>query len=543
MISVVDGSLIVGLFVGGWLCWFSYSLLQVPSQLGRRALATAIIILGIGSVLTAAVGIIPRIPGPGTSDQMWSLLPLVTWNLMTAPWFVFALQYTGVRPAVSRWRVVALTLPVLIVPFRVILEASAIVLPPTITAFIATVVFAYVLSLVAAGCYLLLRQVGRDARFPLQKALSLSLVPVGSLLLWNLSSRDITAVASAVAFSAGTIIIGVSLVATRYRYDLFESIPAVGTLGEDALVEQTDDLMFVIDANERVVQSNRSAVQKLDTTRNKLHGSEIGEFIGCGVEQLSSNETITIETPVGTCQYDPQLSAVTDPHSNKLGSILSFRDVSDRELRQQRLAVLNRVLRHNLRNRLDVIKSHAEALPIDGDEHRSSIIAAADDIAALGRQTKEIDQFVSAQRSSDHVDLTQIVQTALEHVTTTDVTVTTDMPGTAVIITNRQAVVNAIESPLKNAVNYAASSVTVTIEPIDRGYRVIISDDGPGIPTGELKALDTGTEDPLKHTTGLGLWQLKWAVMTLDGHVSFETEGGTIVRINIPDRGTAEPQE
>ncbi|MFQ3284510.1 MAG: hypothetical protein ACI944_001227, partial [Natronomonas sp.] len=53
MISVVDGSLIVGLFVGGWLCWFSYSLLQVPSQLGRRALATAIIILGIGSVLTA----------------------------------------------------------------------------------------------------------------------------------------------------------------------------------------------------------------------------------------------------------------------------------------------------------------------------------------------------------------------------------------------------------------------------------------------------------------------------------------------------------
>ena len=72
------------------------------------------------------------------------------------------------------------------------------------------------------------------------------------------------------------------------------------------------------------------------------------------------------------------------------------------------------------------------------------------------------------------------------------------------------------------------------------GYRIAISDDGPGIPAEELNALDRGTEDPLKHTTGLGLWQLKWAVMTLGGDVSFEVDNGTTVRIDIPDNTASE---
>jgi signal transduction histidine kinase len=542
VISVADGLLMVGLSAGGWLCWFSYSLLEIRSQLGRRALATAVGVLGIGSVLAAAVGLVPWLPDPGAGEQLWSLLPLVTWNLMTAPWFVFALQYTGTRPAVGRWWVVALTLPVLIVPLRVSLQVSPLELPPAITAFVATVVFAYVLSLVAAGCYLLLRQTERDARFSVGQALSLSAVPVGSLLLWNLSSVGIPATATVAAFVAGTTAVAAGVAVARHRYGLFDWSPAIGTLGEDALIERTDDLMFVVDTDERVVQTNAVAAETLDTARTEILEREIGDLVGIGVDGLAAEETVAIETPAGIRQYDPQLSAVTDPHGNTLGSVLSFRDVSDREVRRQRLAVLNRVLRHNLRNRLDVLKSHAEALPTDGTGHRSSIIAAADDIAALGQRAKEIDQFVSSGDSSSQVDLTRIVETALDSIETADVTVTTDMPETAMLTTNRRAVANAVESPLENAIAYAASSVTVTVTPIDGGYRLTIGDDGPGIPTAELDSLETGTEAPLDHTTGLGLWQLKWAVRILNGHVSFETDDGTTVRIDVPDRDTAEPE-
>lgn len=511
-------------------------------QLGRLALATAVGILGVGSVLTAAVGIIPGLPSPGANNQVWWLLPLVTWNLMTAPWFVFTLQYTGTGPALSRRWIAALTVPVLLVPLRVGLQASRVELPPAITGFTATVVFAYVLSLVASGCYLLFRQNKNDARFSLQQGLSLAAIPIGSFLLWNLSTLEITATAMVVAFDTGTITVCAGLAAARYRYGLFDSIPAVGTLGEEALIEQTDDLMFVVDADEQVIQSNRIAVEKLDTTRNELLKSEIGDIVGNEIDEIAASETVTLETSAGVRQYDSQLSAVTDPHGNRLGSVLSFRDVSDREVRQQRLSVLNRVLRHNLRNQMDIVKSHAEALPDTVDEHRSSIIAAADDVTAYGRQAQQIDQFVSAQESSSQVDLTQVVEAVLDRLSTTDVTVTTDMPDTAMITTNRRAATSAIESPLENAVTYATSSAAVTITTTGEGYCVIISDDGPGIPVAELNALDRGTEDPLKHTTGLGLWQLKLAVMVLNGDVSFEIDNGTTVRIDIPDNAASETE-
>lgn len=536
----MDRFLIVGLLAGGWLCWFGYLLLQMPPQLGRRALVTAVSILGVGSVLTATVGIIPWLPGPKTGDQVWSLLPLVTWNLMTAPWFVFTLQYTGTRIAINRKLIVALTLPVLLVPLRVGLQASSFNTSSTIIAFTATITFAYVLSLVAAGCYLLFRQIEFDARFSLQQGLSLSTVPIGSLLLWNFLTTDITATAMVVAFDAGTITICAGLAAARYRYGLFNSIPAVGTIGKNALIKQTDDLMFIVDTDEQIIQTNRVGIKKVDTTRGDLLESKIKDVTGYGIGELADNDTISLKTPVGVRQYDPQLSALTDPHNNRIGSILSLRDVTDREISQQRLTVLNRVLRHNIRNRLDIVKSHAEILPSDADEHRSSIISAADDIAALGRQARQIDQFVSTQGSTSRVNLTEIVETALERISTTGICITTDIPKTATVNTNQRAAESAIKSPLENAVNHAASSVTVTITTTDGGYCVKISDDGSGISTEVLNSLNKGIEAPLKHMTGLGLWQLKWAVLTINGSISFNTDNGTTVRIEIPENVSSE---
>ena len=59
-------------------------------------------------------------------------------------------------------------------------------------------------------------------------------------------------------------------------------------------------------------------------------------------------ETVSLATAAGKRRYDPQVSPITDSRGTELGSVLSLRDVTRRELRQQRLAVLNRVLRHNL---------------------------------------------------------------------------------------------------------------------------------------------------------------------------------------------------
>lgn len=117
-----------------------------------------------------------------------------------------------------------------------------------------------------------------------------------------------------------------------------------------------------------------------------------------------------------------------------------------------------------------------------------------------------------------------------------DVDVTLDVPDAAPLSTDWQALRAALESAIENALEYASESVTVTVERRSAGYEIVVTDDGPGIPDSELASIDAGSETPLQHGTGLGLWQLKWAVTRFGGDLSFDTADGTTVRIVVPDQ-------
>jgi Signal transduction histidine kinase len=114
--------------------------------------------------------------------------------------------------------------------------------------------------------------------------------------------------------------------------------------------------------------------------------------------------------------------------------------------------------------------------------------------------------------------------------------VATDLPASAWLTNNVEALQAAVRSALENAIEYADSEVRLTVEDHPGGYTVIIDDDGPGIPEGELIPIKAGTETNLNHGRGLGLWQLRWGVDKLNGELSFGTNEGTTIRISIPDR-------
>jgi methyl-accepting chemotaxis protein len=212
------------------------------------------------------------------------------------------------------------------------------------------------------------------------------------------------------------------------------------------------------------------------------------------------------------------------------------RFVEEREQREQRLEVFNRVLRHNLRNRLDVIRSHTEQLADrTDDDHAEAVLAASDRLASIGTRARRIDRLMARDPDPAMVDLTAVVPGLLSQVRSDDVTVTTEFPSEATLRTDAEILRTALISPLENAVGYADSSVTVSIAPAADGYRIAISDDGPGIPAAELESLAAGTETAQQHGRGLGLWQLKWGVDGLGGDLSFETDDGTTVTITLTD--------
>lgn len=541
MAPVVDAFLILGILAGGVCYCVGYQAYRLPDQLGRRSFIGVTAVFGTACVVAGVAGLVSLVPPAGVESSEWERIPIVGWLLTTFPWFVFAVTYTGTRAQISRRKLVALALPYLLIVTDVLGLLSGTGYASLLSA-LGSVVFIYLLVLAVSGAYLLLESTYSYGHTTVWQGGALAAVVLGSLVVWNgigLQADD--AVGAAGLYATGAAVAAVGVGAAWYRYDLFELAPAIGTRGEQALTGETDDLMFVVDTEDRLITLNETALETLSIRRADARGAPVHQLVGQGSEQLSRAETTTVTTAEGTRQYDPQVSRVRDGHGNDIGATISLRDITERNLREQRLAVLNRVLRHNLRNQVDVLRGHAEALAQSGAEV-TGILDAADEIASLGQHARRIDQYVSETGETvakETVDLDRTVRSVLDGLGAEETTVSVSVESTAAatVTTNRQALVGALKSALENALEYAQSAVVVEISPDPDGCVVRVVDDGPGIPDWELESLDAGTESPLQHSTGLGLWQLSWAVTTLNGDVSFDTTDGTAVEMFIPDNG------
>lgn len=538
MVALVDVLFAVGILVGLVLCLLGFYSYRRFDELGVVAFAAFAAVLGLGAIAGGVAGIAGFDFGNGF--PLWVQVLILFWSVSALPWAIFAVQYTG-RSVQIRRRTVAL----LLVPYVGLLAPLALatfdLVVTSVANVISSLVLVYCLGLVLVGVYLLVRTTYAYGQFSAWQGATLSLAPLVTFLTLNSlsifadSAESVAAVLFVAGFSVATLVLGIAL-----GRGLFAASPAAGTLGERTVVRETDDLVLIVDERDRPLRLNEAAVRTLGVSREEAFDASLPALLGQDTETLLTRETVELETTDGTRRYDPQVSRLTG-QGRELGALLSLRDVTERELREQRLSVLNRVLRHNLRNKVEVLKSHTEVLDAEldaYDTHTETLAETAGDIAQLGRNARQIDQFVAEASEDRTVDVVTTVSETLNTLDaeTADVAVNCDTPDTLSVVTNRRALSAALESALDNAITYADSAVTVAVEPESNGCTVSVSDDGPGVPEGELDLLDSGVETPLQHGTGLGLWQLKWAVRTLGGGLSFDTTEGTTVEITVPDR-------
>jgi sensor histidine kinase regulating citrate/malate metabolism len=64
-----------------------------------------------------------------------------------------------------------------------------------------------------------------------------------------------------------------------------------------------------------------------------------------------------------------------------------------------------------------------------------------------------------------------------------------------------------------------------------------VADDGPGIPELEQHVIESGTETPLNHSLGVGLWVMEWVATTLGGELTIADNEprGSVVTFQLPD--------
>lgn len=216
---------------------------------------------------------------------------------------------------------------------------------------------------------------------------------------------------------------------------------------------------------------------------------------------------------------------------------------SARRLRQ-RLSVLNRILRHDIRSSVTVIQGHAAILEDDcgSSESASAIVDEINRLQRLGEQARSIEQTLADDDSIQSIDLAKLIT---EHADAKrsvhpDVSLTVDVPRTLPARASSQFG-SALEQVVSNAIEHNESdepAVHVSGSEIDGpkpAVEIEVIDNGPGIPDHELEALGED-ESQLAHMSGLGLWETYWIVEDSGGSLEFDadSETGTTVTIRLP---------
>lgn len=209
---------------------------------------------------------------------------------------------------------------------------------------------------------------------------------------------------------------------------------------------------------------------------------------------------------------------------------------------KQRLEVVDRILRHNIRNDLNVVQLHLESLREAGvdtaDDERKLDVALQHvtrvlDFADKGRYVQE----TLEDPNVGPVHLGTAITTAVEEISTTfpDAEITITGPQDLSVLGDTNIDV-AIREALMNGIIHQERkppSITLTVSSTDDSIRMDVTNPG-SIPEIEQRSVQEETESSLTHGSGLGLWLIKWIVENSQGSLTFpDSETDAILRIEL----------
>jgi PAS domain S-box-containing protein len=338
----------------------------------------------------------------------------------------------------------------------------------------------------------------------------------------------------------------------------------------ETVVAAAGDPIYTLDADGRFTEVNDALVGFTGLDRETLIGSHVSIILDdedvrrceAGIRELvyGDESTMTAEVTVTTaageareCEIniallptdtderegaspdgDRDRASNPDPDPPFGGTVGVIRDITARERRRQRLAVLDRVLRHNIRNKINVVHGRAEQVQAEGDlppsvsEDVAAITDASEELLDVAEKARAFHRSLSAPpRTRDLVDL---IEAALRGVDGDGTAVDTSLPAEASVIADdglELAIDELLSNAFENASDPSAVHVRVGRAEVDghEWVELAVGDDGDGIPRSERAPLDGTVESSLAHGSGIGLWLVAWSVRRAGGRVTYDQAG------------------
>ncbi|WP_162991487.1 histidine kinase N-terminal 7TM domain-containing protein [Halostella salina] len=330
--------------------------------------------------------------------------------------------------------------------------------------------------------------------------------------------------------------------------NMFETNPTTRRAAEEEAIEGLGNPVLVLDASDRIVDANDAARELFDLSNPSYLGASVAAAVGSGFDPARA-ETVTATHRGRRREYAVSVSPLSDPTGTDVGRTVVFQDVTAELRREQRLEVLNRVLRHNLRNEMTTIAGYASMIEDEAADESlgdgAAIIAErAAELVDIGERAREFEQAVEGETGSSLVAVDDVLADAAVEITREYGERVTVGAADHEIRTDPRLLRLAVE-------NLAASllerddeaTVELSAHATADGTTVLVAADGAALPEQEVATLRAEGERPLQHGQGIGLWIAQWSVDTLGGEVALAdgTDGQVRIRLPAAEAGLNEP--
>lgn len=212
-----------------------------------------------------------------------------------------------------------------------------------------------------------------------------------------------------------------------------------------------------------------------------------------------------------------------------LGGTVTALEAEHRNLNHlyHRNKVLQRVLRHNIRNGITVVQGYADLLEgaLEGGklDMIEQINQEAKTILELSEKARNLDSIEDSQ-SQETIDVAAIVEEVVEilQLNYSAVTVETSIPDHLHVRANHYLEL-AVWELLEYAIRKSdGTPVRIEVEESDTTITLTIREESSELPAGVVEALERGNETQLQHLEGMELWVAKWLIENMDGSIAFE---------------------
>lgn len=325
------------------------------------------------------------------------------------------------------------------------------------------------------------------------------------------------------------------------------------------IIERIDDPIMIQSRDGGFRLVNEALCSFAGLSRDELHNdkeyafmdSETAAKIARQKQRVIENEQPVEYSVEPTFEYsDREAIFYTTRHpyyenGELAGTLAICRNVTDLEERTRQLHVFDNILRHNIRNDLNVIHGRGEQLraELEGNLKTAAdvIVDRADALLTTSEKSREITAVLSEPHESVQINLGQIVRDSAEETANDWPNADIDVVGpTQLVVSATRSIDSALKELFTNAVihnDQKEPRVRVEIG-VDGSWAIFnVRDNGPGMPGFDRDVLESGEAiDTLTHGSGLGLWLVYWTINHSGGEILVDDREprGTEITIRLP---------